>query len=65
MSYPNQKELGRLKIKLQRQKSKLAKLKSGDSSVWKDIETRLLRLQIISTSEQIDKLIQEMVNSNN
>ena len=65
MSYPNQTELGRLKVKLQRQKSKLAKLKSGDSSVWKDIETRLLRLQIISTREQIGKLIQEMANSTN
>ena len=65
MSYPNQTELGRLKVKLQRPKSKLAKLKSGDSSVWKDIETRLLRLQIISTREQIDKLIQEMANSIN
>ena len=65
MSYPNQTELGRLKVKLQRQKSKLVKLKSGDSSVWKDIETRLLRLQIISTREQIGKLIQEMANSTN
>ena len=65
MSYPNQTELGRLKVKLQRQKSKLAKLKSGDSSVWKDIETRLLRLQIIPTREQISKLIQEMANSTN
>ena len=65
MSYPDPTELGRLKIKLQKQKSKLAKLKSGDSSIWKDIEARLLRLQIISTREQIDKLIQEMANSNN
>ena len=65
MSYPDPTELARLKIKLQKQKSKLLKLISGDSSIWKDIEARLLRLQIISTREQIDKLIREMVNSTN
>ena len=59
MSYPNQTQLGKSKFKLERQKSKLTKLKSGDSSVWRDIEIRLLRLQIISTCEQISKLLQD------
>ena len=65
MSYPNQRKLGRLKVKLQNQISKLSTLKSGDSSIWTDIEIRLLRLQIISTREQISKLLQEMANTPN
>ena len=65
MSYPNQTQLGKLKVKLERQKSKLTKLKSGDSSVGTDIEIKLLRLQIISSREQISKLLQEMANTPN
>ena len=67
MSYPNQTQLGKLKVKLERQNSKLTKLKSGsgDSSVWRDIQIRLLRLQILSTREQITKLLQEMANTSN
>ena len=66
MSFPKEGELSRLKRKLRHQKIKLRRLQMiENSSIWEKIELRLQVLNVIGTQEKIDKLISEMVNSNN
>ena len=66
MSFPKEGELSRLKTKLRHQKIKLRRLQMIENpSIWEKIELRLQVLHVIGTQEKIDKLISEMVNSNN